>query len=482
MDRRGAPAGPRSSALGPRRNAPHGGYLPVSLAYAAVVVPREALGSIGALKAVTIVGAAAGFLAWVATAARLAGPGAAWILAALLLLPPPALLGGQLVAWGSHAEAPWLLGILAWLAARTEGSAGRREAIAVGLAAGVCAGFDLLAAPLAVAVVIGWSLDRGRRQGIVALGVASAVAGAALWITGGLGASVTETAGNAPLALLERAGVVAGSLASLLPLPFSGSSAVGVGATGVNGALTVGLVAFAVVAAATPGATRWRARLWLVAAPLGFLLLLAAMAPRRPEIAVRYLLPVWPLLLLGLALGAARAWRSTGARGAAATMLGAMLFLGITAAAPLLTPSRSAGFLRWDPARYTAADLGHVTYELAPGLETLLDRVGPRIVLPGPGAPDVRGLGAVLGAGSADCLLLDGPHRFAPEHVAVRIAATAPRLLDTDRDRFYQQVGWGLTLVYAGQTAARLGIVSRLDPTDLAAVQRGERDAAGWLR
>lgn len=466
------------------RNAPHGGFLPMSLAYAALAVPLRAAGSIWTLKVIAVIAAAVGFVAWTATAARLLGPGAAWLMALLLLFPPPALLGGQLVAWGSHAEVPWLLGLLAWAAASREGAVGRGEVALVGVLSGVAAGFDLLAAPLALALLIGWALDRGRSRIGPALLIAAAPLALSLWITGGLGASVTETAGNEPAALLGAAGLTSllQTLGQLLPLPFVGPAQVGeTAAAWINGGLTVGLAGAAV--AAGLGEDRWRRRLWLVVAPVGFVILVAAAAPRRPAVAVRYLLPVWPLLLLGASAGAVALWaRWRAARPVVVAFVAALALSGLVTAGSLVTPGRMGGAMAWDPARYTAADFGHVTYELAPGVATLLDRVGPRIVLPGPDAPDVRGLAAVLGAGSGDRLLLEGPHRFAPEAVAQRIDAIGPTLGPDERARFYEQVGWGLALVYPGQTASQLGILSRLGAAEREAAERGQVEAAGWLR
>ncbi len=481
------PPGPADVLAAARagRNAPHGGYLPVSMAYAALAVPRGAAGSIGTLKAITVLGAGVGFVAWTLAAVRLVGPGAGWVLALLLLLPPPALLGGQLVAWGSHAEVPWLLGLLAWAAAARTGEADGREILAVGLLAGGAAAFDLLAAPLALALLVGWALDRGRSRLLPALLAAAIPVGLGLWITGGWGASVTETAGNEPLALLEGMAAPAlllSTLGSLLPLPLLGPAQLGEPAASlVNGVLTLGIAVGAVGAVLTMD-QRGRRLSWLVIAPVGFLLVLAATAPRRPAIAVRYLLPLWPLLLLAVAAGAqgcAARWRS--ARPVVAVLVGALVLLGLSTAVGLVAPSRIARAADWDPARYTAADLGHVTYELAGGLDVLLDQVGPRVVIPGRDAPDVRGLAAVLGAGSADCLLLSGPHRFAPELVAQRLETIGPRLSAGEATRFYEQVGWGLALVYPGQTASRLAILSRLEPSARAAAERGEAEATAWL-
>lgn len=453
------------------RNAPHGGYLPTSLAYAAIAVPLDSQGSIGALKTVTVVGATVGFVAWVATAARLAGPAAAWALALLLLLPPPALLGGQLVAWGSHAEVPWLLGLLAWA---TSAERFRAEALVVGVLAGVAVAFDLLVAPLVAVVLVGWLLDRESGSSLLAPVVAAPIVGAALALTGGLGASVTETAGNEPTALLGGgASLFVESLGALVPLPWSASPV-------VSGCLTLLLLSALVLAWGGPEEVRWRRRLWLVAAPALFVLAVAATAPRRPAIAVRYLLPAWPLILLGVAVGVQGAFERWRAGGFA--LLGAFLLLGLSTAGPLLRVDRIDGFAHWDPARYTAADLGHVDYELAPGVNALLDRLGPRVVIPGPDAPDARGLAAVLGGGAADCLLLEGRHVFAPELVAERLDRIGPTLAPTERAAFYEQVGWGLALLFPGRTATRLAILSRLEPADRAAAEAGEQAATAWLR
>jgi hypothetical protein len=467
------------------RNAPHGGFLPVSLTYAALAVPRGAAGSIGTLKAVTVLGAAVGFVAWTLAAVRLVGPVAGWLFALLLLLPPPALLGGQLVAWGSHAEVPWLLGLLAWAAARRDQESGWSEVLAVGLLAGATAAFDLLAAPLALALLAGWALDRGRSRLMPALLIAAIPVALSLWITGAGHASVTETAGNEPLALLG--GIAAPALlletvGRLLPLPFVGPAQLGEpGALLLNGGLTIG-TGLAALGAVLSMRQRGRRIWWLVLGPVGFLILVAATAPRRPALAVRYLLPVWPLLLLAVAAGAHGCWtrwRST--RPVVALLVGALLLLGLATAVDLIAPSRIGLAGDWDPARYTANDLGHVTYELAPGIRVLLDQAGPRVVTPGPEAPDLRGLAAVLGAGSADCLLLDGSHRFAPELVAQRLEAVEGTLSTPENHQFYSQVGWGLAVVYPGQTASRLAILSRLEPDARSAAEQGEAEARGWL-
>ena len=453
------------------RNAPHGGFLPVSLAYAGLSVPRGATGSIGALKLVAIAGAAAGFVAWVVTATRLGGPAAGWLLAVLLLLPPPALLGGQLVAWGSHAEVPWLLGGAAWAATRAAGD--RRSAILVGLLCGAAAAFDLLALPLALVLLAGWALDR-REHAAVAAGAAVAPLAAGLWLTGGLGASVTEAAGNEPTALLggvAALGLTIETAAGLLPLPFTPDA---IASPVPDWLLTACVLLGAALTWRGDDATRWRRRLWLIGAPLLFLAALAVGAPRRPVVAVRYLLPVWPFLLAALAVGAAGRFRALRAlpMGVAA--------LGLLTLAPLLALPRVGGFAGWDPARYTAADIGHVTFDMADDVAILLDQLGPRAVLPGTAGSDAPGLALVLGGGAADCLLLEGPHRFAPELVAERLDRLPP-MKQEERARLHRQVGWGLALVYREQTADRLAILSRMEPDDRAAAEAGLTEAMAWL-
>jgi len=464
-------------------NAPHGAYLLVSLLYAALVVPAGAAGSYLALKLVAIGFATIGLAAWTATARRLGGDRAAWATALLLVLAPPPLLAGGLVAWGSHPESVAFVGLCAW--ALTSGrirSAG--DAVVAGGLLGLTVGLNLLVAPLVSVLAAGWAWDRWRHPpgrgaiGALLAGAALPLAGL-LWLTGAATASVVETAGSSPTELLWQAqqgtsGPVVETLAELLPLRVWGASAFTLPLSGgaelalqvaATVALLTGLVA---AAAALRGRPEVRGRvialLWL--APLAHLATLALLAPRRPAVPPRYLLPVWPLLLLGLALALAWWWDRRGLRAALVALLVASLAPGLSLHAELLRPGRMTGFTEYRPAGWLAADIGHVGYEEAPWVNRFLEARG---------SDGSEGFGYVAGVGASDDALAqpDVSHLDATALLERRAVRLEAGMTPAARERLHENIGWGLSVFAWGRSGVWHGVLSRLPDGDREATARG---------
>jgi hypothetical protein len=470
-------------------NAPHGGYLFVSLLYAALVVPLKASGSYLALKLVAIGVAAIGFAAWVVVADRLGGARAAWVAAALLLAPPPAFLAGSLVPWGSHPEAMALLGLSAWalLSGRIR-SVG--DGAVAGLLLGLTAGVDLLVAPLVGLAALGWGWDRWRRaeaEGVrwlpqsAALLAGGAVGlGALLWLTGGATASVTETAGASPLELLStsRAGggdpLFGRSLAALLPLPIFGPTLAGRLLTdgqafALDLAASLGLLGglgVVVARARRHEALGGRVAALLVAIPATHLAVLALLAPRRPDIPPRYLLPVAPLLLVALAVALAWGWERRGLRLALLAVIALWLLPGAALQAQLIRPARIEAFPEYRPAAWLEADIGHVGYDEAPWVNRFLEARGDA----------TEGFAFAAGAGASDHLLGEPPNRSALDPIALldrRRAWLEVGRSPEARRAMHENLGWGLSVFAWGREGVMHAVLSHLPGGDRDAAARG---------
>lgn len=465
-------------------NAPHGAFLLVSLLYALLAVPLGASGSYLALKLVAIGFATIGLAAWTATAHRLGGDRAAAATALLLTLSPPPVLAGTLVAWGSHPESVALVGLCAWaLVSGRIRSAG--DAAVAGALLGLTAGLNLLVAPLVAVLAVGWGWDRwGRAEGRIG-SITGLVGGALvplaglLWLTGAATASVVETAGSSPTELLWQAQQGGGAplletLAGLLPLRAWGASAFGAGLSegmrlALDGVTTTALLAG--LAAAT-WALRARkeltgrvvALLW--AAPLVHLGTVVLLAPRRPFVPPRYLLPLWPLLLLGPALALGWWWSKRGPRLALLVVVATLLVPGLSLHVELVRPGRIDGFGEYRPSAWLAADIGHVGYVEAPWVNRFLEARG---------SEGVEGFGDVAGAGAADDALAQEPgsHLDAAALLERRQARLDDGLDDDDRQRLHENIGWGLSVFAWERTGVWHGVLSRLHGADREATARG---------
>ncbi|MFN8548311.1 MAG: hypothetical protein U0527_10205 [Candidatus Eisenbacteria bacterium] len=244
-----------------------------------------------------------GGLAWFAVIRRWLGPRMAWTFAALYALAPSTFVRTALIAKGDHAEAMAWIGLVLYLgtrAAQAEGAPGPGVRLRFSIAAGVAAGFGVfltysvvpaLAGVTAVALLLTRTRPRAAWLGFAAGGLI----GLLPWLS-----TVVRTGGSA----LEVYGRSLGALDH--------------GAVERLNAL-VGQGLFA--GYDLPGGLLVRqvgALLWLVAVVLGtivvarrlrqeraLLLLVGATAAgilafvlRAPDASSRYLVPIYPLLLL----------------------------------------------------------------------------------------------------------------------------------------------------------------------------------------
>ncbi len=438
-------------------NAPHGGYLVVALLYAALALVFGA-GSYLALKAVAIAFATVGLLAWTAVADRLGGRRAAAAAAALLWFCPPSALSGRSIAWGSHPEAAALLGVAAWAVLR--GGPALRGAAWVGVALGACVGVGRITLGAATALAGGWAVDRRGSPGavrdtLVAAGVAVALVVAWMALGGAWTASVTETPGNTPTGLWAAAGLDSATVAALLPLrvvphhlfPLAGAGDVVL--TGIAGGATI------VALRGDPSARRIAI---LAGAAALHLALVATLSPQRPAVPARYLLPLWPLIAVVVAVASARWFEAGGLRRAVA--VGAVLawaLPGGVVQADLFEPGRIPAFSSYHPRVYATQDVGKVTYETAPAVNDFLRRR--------PEDTDAFRLVAGSGAGQ-DLLMRPPPHPVDPRAAAEQV----PRLRTTRR---LEAFGWGLAVFAADRPGARRSVLAGVDDAERAAIARG---------
>lgn len=469
-------------------NAPHGAYLPVSLLYALLLLPFGAPSSYLALKLVAILFATAAFAIWTTLASELGGRRTGLAAALLLFLPPPSFLAGSLVAWGSHPESAFFVGLAALLALRCwrqEGAIG--PPLLAGLAMALAVGMNLLTAPLIAVLALGWALD-GRRQtrGLIAGSSAALLLLLALLsVTRGTSASVTESAGASPTELARTGGGGGGSLTletldALLPPSLvaaadrASSSAV---ADAADWALLIVLV-FALVILAREGwqfeDSRARVMGLFLAGPLIHLTTLAILAPRRPYVPPRYLLPLLPVLLVGLAL----AWGRSGAYRRVRVGLAAGLALwvlpGLVAQARLFEPARMASFPDYRPSAYLAHDIGHVSYESAPAVNRFLEaREGT----------STAGFNFASGMGASDDLVMEDAERESMDPRALldrRDDWLAHHPLDgEERRQLHQNIGWGMTIFAPGRKGVWHAVLSHLPPDDRGALAEGLGMALG---
>jgi hypothetical protein len=465
-------------------NAPHGTYLPVSLLYAVIAVPLGEPGNYLALKLVGILFATAGLLVWVMLAGQL-GEGrarrrAALAVGLLLFFPPPAFLAGSLVPWGSHPEAVFFLGLAALLVLGLKAEEqGALRAIGAALALALALGMNLLVAPMVAVLTVGWAWDmrETRRHLIVPALLAAGLLVLIFWTTGSPWASVTESAGASPLELAQgRQGgglsLTLRSLGALIPLPLAvtgGAQGAGLINWVLTGIFVIGLGGTLHSLSVSRPSSGRSGRLWslFLAAPLAHLLCLSLWAPRRPFIPPRYLLPLIPILLLGLAC----AWASSEGRRRRISLgvaLALVLIPGLRLQLSLFEPSRIDGFAEYRPAAWLAEDIGHVRYEEAPAVNRFLE---------GRGAGRAVGFNFAAGMGASDALLGE-PHDSARLDAAALLArrddslAEQP-LSDEERGLLHQNIGWGMAVFAPSSTGTWHAVLSRLEGDDRIELARG---------
>jgi hypothetical protein len=446
----------RAVRAGP--NAAHGGYVFVALLYAALAALVGS--SYLALKVVVIGIATVGLLAWTAVADRIGGRYAALAAGLMIFFAPPSGLGGRLVAWGSHPESATFLGLAAL--AVLSASRSLRGAILVGGAVGACLGFNRLTLAAVGVLAVGWAVHAWRddRRAHVAFAtvVAAAVLGGWMAVTGGWNASVTETPGNTPIGLLASAGTTfIASLLSFLPL-----RVVPVHATSLAPFLDVSLsmiaVALAFISIRSPGA-----RL-LGLALAAHLVFIAVLAPQRPSVPARYLLPIWPLLAVVLALGLARLKEKSPAL--ALVGLVAWVTPGLVQTVVLVDLGRAEAFFDYRPQEYAPKDIGKVTFASAPGVNDFLSRR--------PNDAAAFRLAGGSGAGQ-DLLMRPAPHPVDPAGIRRQIDAWAGvhSRSGPARSRRLEAVGWGLAVFAADRPGVRRSALISVRQEDREALAHG---------
>ncbi|MCK6503452.1 hypothetical protein L6R53_08655 [Myxococcota bacterium] len=415
----------------------HGGFLPVSLTTAAASLlfgPTHA-----ALKASAVLWSTAGWLAWTGLALRLGGPRAALLAGVALALPVPWASQWWLTTWGSHPEATlfpaaWLL---AWAA----------SPLLLGLLVGLGVAFAPVLAPTGLLLL----LLRRRPLALpaAALGWLPLQLGALATPWPWLRASLTEDPSQTVPALLARAlapGPLLQSLAGHLPVPLVASEAAPAWLSAPLGLLLL-LAALPLLRDARPPA-----RL-LVVLPLVHLLSVAALSPFRPELQHRYLLPWLPALLLWPALAATRhrAW-------AALALAPSLLALPVYAA--VWTRPSPVDLRGYHPQAYLALGLDRVPLPLVPEVEAFLAARGPQAT-PGFAAAFSRRFGyPVLGEPFPDPSPRPG---LSGRLRALSAAGHDPQALAAD-------AGWGVAVAARWEVEV---VVEALGPL-------GELRAAAW--
>jgi hypothetical protein len=480
------------------RNSAHGGFLPLSALYASLSVPFGVSDNQLALKLSAIAFATLGFFAWVGVACRIGGVLAGWLAALLLLFPPPIYLAGSMVTWGSHSEATALLGLAALLLLRDR-RPGSWGTIVPALFLGCVAAMSSLLIPISGLLLLVWLRQRGSSQHpggaghkgelVLALLACSLPVTISWLITGAPGSSVTEEAGNSPLHLVmataEGLALIPGTLAELLPLPAFGPEFFGTQLSDAKRDLIDwGLLALLLCALAqvifgskteerpvpTSSPDRALSIALLVGAPVLHLLVLLLIGPRRPSVELRYLLPLFPIVLVSLAAAASWAWtrqRSGKTRLWAGVLLCAVLSWlvpGITVQASLLEPSRmgsptgeGSGFFAWHSPRYIDFDIGNVRYESALGVNDFLSQRGD--------SPQGFALVPRLTAGQ-DLLRAFDPPVIDAARLLDRIRrdqSTQPSQ-GPQRERIYENIGWALAVFTRDRPGLWMSLLSHLGP------------------
>jgi hypothetical protein len=279
-------------------------------------------------------------------------------------------------------------------------------------------------------------------------------------------ASVTETPGNTPVGLMFTGGTdLWATLASLLP-----PRVVPAHLIASSRALDAGLALFALVTCAIAvggrDSARGRRAAVVIGAGLAHLALLALLAPQRPDVPARYLLPLWPLIAVGVAVGVARFTEGDRERGTLRIALGILLLAawalpGAVTQIQLLQPERARAFFSYDASRYAGLDIGKVTYETAPGVNDFLAR-----------RSDITGFRLVAGTGAGqDLLMRPPPHPVDAARLPAQIEHALGRF--ESRETSLENVGWGLAVFAADRPGARRSVLLGLGGADREAVARG---------
>jgi hypothetical protein len=475
-------------------NAPHGAYLPLSLLYTAFALPFGDSANYLALKCVALLFTTASFIVWLLVLLELAPRRSRLAIAWYILLfsfPPATFLAGTLVPWGSHPESILFLGLAALSLVRSSKTNPRRRTdLWVGLSLGLAAAMNSLMIPAVFVLSLGWSWDR--REHLKSLGLPFCLGAALftliLWTTGGLSASVTETAGSSPIDLVrsllghETTPFLA-TLKALIPLPLSATTEL-LDAQSSNRVLLFLFVAgsAAIGHAVTTQSIRLRdtsgraGRLTalFIGVPCVHLLSLAIFAPRRPFIPPRYLLVLLPILIVCVCL----AWATQEGRIKRLLLGGGMVLTivsGLTFQLGLYDLSRIQFFQAYRPSVWLEADIGHVRYETAQEVNRFIKHRGVR---------QTAGFNFAAGVGASDSLPQEAADsaRLDPSALLARrsdwLSETKPTL--EGRRLVHENIGWGIVVFAPEGRGNWHAVLTRLSGTDRVDVAQGIGLALGY--
>ena len=468
-------------------NAPHGAYLPLSMLYSLFAVPLGESANYLALKCVALLFATASFIVWLLVLVELAPRGSrlaeGWYIL-LFSFPPAGFLAGTLVPWGSHPESVFFLGLAALAVLRTsKAKALRAPDLRAGLSLGLAASMNSLMIPAVFILCLGWAWDRRGHLPSLALpaGLGASLFALVLWVTGGLSASVTETAGASPIDLAKSLSthdteLFLATLKGLIPPPLSATTGL-LGAQGDNRVLLLLCVA-AIVAVSHSisthsvlirGSSERAGRLLtlFIGVPCIHLLSLALWAPRRPFIPPRYLLPIVPIFVVCLGL----AWatqRGPVKRSLLTLGMSLAILSGFSFQSDLYDFSRMKLFKDYRPSVWIEADIGHVRYETAQQVNHFIEYRGVRQTV---------GFNFATGVGASDSLTQQAADsaRLDPTALLARRSDWLGESKPSDKGRrlVHENIGWGI-LVFAPEGRGNWhAVLTRLTGTDRADVARG---------
>ena len=213
---------------------------------------------------------------------------------------------------------------------------------------------------------------------------------------------------------------------------------------------------------------RGRVAALFVAAPAAHLLTLALMAPRRPEVPPRYLLPLVPILLVAISVAFAWSRGHSRLRVVMAVVVLAWAAPGVITQVQLFDSARMDQFSDYRPHEYLQRDIGHVTYETAPAVNRFLEARG---------SESTAGFNFSAGIGASDDLVMEGPthNPMDPRSLVTRRESWIKSFpMDGEERRtLHENIGWGLAVFAPGRRGVWHAVLSGLPEDDRRATARG---------